>query len=154
MVSAVIIISLWMSFSLKDFPEPQQTLNSKMSLISHCLFFRKRGLVFPSGARGIWISSHGLLSVHPSAEELTESDLEEIKDWILGNRRLCIEAIKRIENCDKDSNLQLVPCDKNFYLSWISRNPEIMIKYLFLGTLTVVAIIFSPSLSYDVLSHL
>jgi hypothetical protein len=81
-------------------------------------------------------------------------ELQEIKDWLLGNQRSCIEAIKSIINNGESSSVELVPCPKNFYLSWISRNPEVVIKYLFLGILAILALLASPSLVGNIISHL
>lgn len=83
------------------------------------------------------------------------NDLLSVREWMLGRQRSCLEAIRHIGNSDnKKSDIQLVPCQKNVFIAWFLKNPDVMTKYVFNGLLIVILIVLSPDLIGGILSYL
>lgn len=94
-------------------------------------------------AGNIQLSSKDL--VYSFSKKLLETnddisnDLLSVRNWMLGRQRSCFEAIKHI-----NSEVKLVPRQRNILLDWILKNPDKTIKYV--GLLIAVFAALSPTL--------
>jgi hypothetical protein len=77
------------------------------------------------------------------------NDLLSIRDWMLGRRRSCFEAIKHINN-----EINLVPCKRNVFLDWVLTSPDAIMKYVFAGILIVIVLAISPNSISSILNFL
>jgi len=83
-------------------------------------------------------------------------DLLSIKEWMLGKKRSCWEAIRNIGNSSyyEELDFQLAPYPKNVFIAWVLKNPEMVIKYVFNIVLIAVLVVLSPEFLSRILSYL
>jgi hypothetical protein len=77
------------------------------------------------------------------------TDLVSIRDWMLGRRRSCFEALQHI-----NPEIKLAPCKRNVFIESILAHPDVMIKYIFAAILIAIFLVSNPDFVTTLLKYL
>lgn len=138
----IVILFELLSFSLNNFHEAQQYWKRIARKIERML---RAGNIQLSNKDLVYRFSEKLLTT----DDDVSNDLTCIRDWMLGRRRSCFEALSHIS-----SEIKLVPRQKSIFLDWILKNPDKMVKYVFAGFLVTIALALKPDSINSILTYL